>query len=142
MASRSNSTSTPRATSSGPSTRSGSSGSPSSCSTTACTANRPTRHRDRVILGDGERPSRTDRHPGGGFVGEVCDDGGEVAGAFVDGELAVGAGALAQDRVDVLDVLAGAELVDHVVDELQQLHGELPHRHLGALAEVDQLAVD
>ena len=47
-----------------------------------------------------------------------------------------------QDRVHVLDRLAALQLVDHVVHELEQLERELPHRHFGALAEVDQLAVD
>src|SRR6185436_17208537 len=35
-----------------------------------------------------------------------------------------------------------AEIIEHIVDELEQLEAELAHRDLAALAEVDQLAVD
>ena len=54
----------------------------------------------------------------------------------------VGAGAFGEDRVDVLGFLADAEFIQHVVDELEQFQGQEPERHLFALAEVDQLAVD
>src|SRR6266545_2485377 len=74
--------------------------------------------------------------------GEVLDHRLEAPGLAVDTELPVGAGALPEEGVDVLDLGARAELVDHVVDELQQLQRQLPHRHLSQLAEVDQLAVD
>ena len=43
-------------------------------------------------------------------------------------------------QLDVLDLLAAAELVDHVVDELEHLAEQLADGHLALLAEVDQLA--
>src|SRR5919199_6547386 len=52
---------------------------------------------------------------------QMVDDPGEVAGVPVDLQLAVGAGALAEDRVHVLHRLPGAQVVDHVVHELEQL---------------------
>ena len=42
----------------------------------------------------------------------------------------------------MVHVLAAAQLVDHVVHELDQLEGQIAHRHLGFLAEVDQIAVE
>jgi len=41
-----------------------------------------------------------------------------------DGELAVGAGAVFQDIVDVIDLLAAAEFVDLRVDEFKELEDE------------------
>src|SRR5690348_3254850 len=73
--------------------------------------------------------------------GQQLDHGSGVAATLVGGELAVGAGPLAQDRVHVLDRLSGAQIVDHIVDELEQLERQLAHRHLGLLAEVDELAL-
>src|SRR5439155_14663133 len=79
---------------------------------------------------------------GHGFGADVIDHGLQVAGPPVHLELAVGTGPLGQDGVDVFARLPGAQIVDHVVDELQELHGEVPVRHFGLLAEVDQLSVD
>src|SRR5437763_5735622 len=76
------------------------------------------------------------------FLDDEVDDVAEVAALLVRGELAVGAGAALHDLAGVVDLLAGAEAVDHVVDELEQLVEELAERHLRALAEVDQLPVD
>src|SRR5262245_2382397 len=53
-----------------------------------------------------------------------------------------GARALVHDPPHVIDLTPAAEIVHDIVDELDQLDGELAHRHLDALAEVDQLAVD
>src|SRR5260221_918346 len=64
-----------------------------------------------------------------------------MAGLPEHAELAIGARAVARDDAQVLDLLAGPELVDHVVDELEELLRELAHRYLGLLAEVDELRV-
>ena len=68
--------------------------------------------RHYVIRPPPARPaSGRQRHPDQGLAGDVVHHGPHVAAArLVDGQLPVGAGALAQDGVDVLDVLAGAEL--------------------------------
>src|SRR6266566_809455 len=55
-----------------------------------------------------------------GFGGQHLDDRARVAALLQDAQLAVGAGALGQDRVHVLDRLPRAQVVDHVVDELDQ----------------------
>ena len=47
----------------------------------------------------------------------------------IDRELPIGAGALAQHRMHVLDRPAALQVVHHVVDELEQLEGEVAHRH-------------
>src|SRR6266480_5444949 len=64
-----------------------------------------------------------------------------VAALLQHAKLPVGARPFGKDRVHVLDRLPRAQLVDHVVDELEQFDRQLAHRHLGLLAEVDQLAV-
>src|SRR6266566_2667498 len=78
----------------------------------------------------------------GGLRGEELDDSPRVAAVFQHAELPVGARSLRQDRVHILDRLSRAKLVDDVVHELEQLEREVAHRHLGLLAEVDQLAID
>src|SRR5436190_24081140 len=75
------------------------------------------------------------------FVDEPADDRAKVARFPVHLELPIGAGALGEDGVDVVERLAAAELVDHVVHELEQFDRQLAHRHLAALAEVDEQAV-
>src|SRR5438445_4043969 len=77
-----------------------------------------------------------------GLSGQHLDDRPRVAALLQDPELAVRAGALGQDRIHVLDRLPRTQVVDHVVDELDQLDREVAHRHLGLLAEVDELAID
>ena len=77
-----------------------------------------------------------------GFLNEVLHHRLEIAGPPVDRELAVGAGSLREHRMNVVDRLAAAKLVEHVVEELEQLDGESAHRDFRALAEVDQLAVE
>src|SRR5216684_5789698 len=69
-------------------------------------------------------------------------DGAQVAGLLVDAKLALGAGALVENGVHVLDGAAAAEVVDHVVDEGEQLDGKVAHGHFGLLAEIDELAFD
>src|SRR6266849_6852382 len=69
-------------------------------------------------------------------------DGAQVAGLLVDAKLALGAGALVENGVNVLDGAAAAEVVDHVVDEGEQLDGKIAHGHFGLLAEIDELAFD
>ena len=44
--------------------------------------------------------------------------------------------------MDVLDGLAGAEVIDHVVDELHELQCQVSHGNLCLLPEVDEAAVD
>src|SRR5216684_1270972 len=69
-------------------------------------------------------------------------DGAQIAGLLVDAKLAFGAGALVENGVHVLDGAAAAEVVDHVVDEGEQLDGKVAHGHFGLLAEIDELAFD
>src|SRR6476646_404653 len=76
------------------------------------------------------------------LVHHVLHDSLEIAGLPVDAELAVGAGAVLEDRVHVVDVLPAPQRVHHVVDERQQLEREIEPRHFGLLAEVDQAAVE
>src|SRR5262249_3275231 len=66
----------------------------------------------------------------------------EVAGVAIHIHLAFGAGAIRQNFPHVLALTPALEPIDDVVDEGQQLEREVAHRHLAALAEVDQLAVD
>src|SRR5688572_28392236 len=77
-----------------------------------------------------------------GLPDDVLHDRLQITGLAIDRELPIGAGPFREDGMDVVDRLAAAELVDDVVEELAQLDRELPHRHFGAFAEVDQLAVD
>src|SRR5713226_178660 len=72
----------------------------------------------------------------------MLHDGAQIAGLQVDAKLALGAGALVENGVHVLDGAAAAEVVDHVVDEGEQLDGKVAHRHFGFLAEIDELAFD
>src|SRR2546430_6267507 len=65
----------------------------------------------------------------------------EVPGLLPHADLAVRARPLADDRLEVLRLSAGPERVHDIVDELEKLHGQLLHRHLGLLAEVDELRV-
>src|SRR5207253_26128 len=48
---------------------------------------------------------------------------------------------LSHDLLHVFGLLTRAESVDHVVDELEELDGKVLHRHLGLLAEVDELGI-
>src|SRR5438105_15938938 len=73
---------------------------------------------------------------------EQLDHRTSVAAVLQDLQLAVRAGPLRQDRVDVLDRLPRAQLIHDIVDELDELDRELSHRDLRLLAEVDQVAVD
>src|SRR5205807_2372927 len=77
-----------------------------------------------------------------GFGREQLDHRTSVAAVLQDLQLAVRAGPLRQDRVDVLDRLPRAQLIHDIVDELDELDREVSHRDLRLLAEVDQVAVD
>src|ERR1043166_4737794 len=75
------------------------------------------------------RSARHDTSSGKGdavlrFLDDEVDDVAEVVPFLVRGELAVRAGAAAHDLACVVDLLARAEAVDHVVDELEQLRSE------------------
>src|SRR3984893_16924597 len=76
------------------------------------------------------------------FLDERLYDGAQVAGVAVHLHLPFRAGAVRQNFSHVLDLPPAVELVNHIVDELEQLHGKLAHRYFLALAEVDQLAVE
>src|SRR6266545_3916774 len=78
-----------------------------------------------------------------GLVADVVHDLLEIsARRLVDAQLSVGAGAVVQDPLDACDFLPRAELVDHVVHELEHFARELAKRNFLLLAEVDQLALD
>src|SRR5258706_2538620 len=72
----------------------------------------------------------------------MLHDGAQIAGLLVDAKLPLGAGAFVENRVNVFDGAAAAELVNDVVDEGKQLDGEIAHGHFSFLAEVDELAFD
>src|SRR5689334_16233446 len=69
-------------------------------------------------------------------------DRAQIARVAVHVHLALGARAVGENLLHVVHFPPAPEIADHVVDELEQLERELAHRHLAALAEVDQLAVD
>src|SRR5438128_1253500 len=48
-------------------------------------------------------------------------DGAQVVRPAVDRQLAIGARPFGEDRPHVLDLAPAAELVDHIVDELEEL---------------------
>src|SRR5437763_3342987 len=68
--------------------------------------------------------------------------GAQVASLLKDAELAFCAGAFVQYGVDVLDGTAAAKFIDHIVDEIEQLEGELAHGDFRFFAEIDELAFD
>src|SRR2546421_5134690 len=76
------------------------------------------------------------------FRDDVVDHVAQVVAPFVRRELTVGASVILHDLARIVDLFARAELVDHVVDELQQLIEQHRERHFLALAEVDQLSFD
>src|SRR5436190_1645357 len=73
-----------------------------------------------------------------GLGDDQVDHVAQIAALFECGELAVGAGIAAHDLPRVVDIGAGAELVDDVVDEFQQLVEQLAERHFLSLSEVDE----
>jgi hypothetical protein len=79
---------------------------------------------------------------GSGFRGHVVDDGFEAAGFAEDLELAIGAAALREHGVDVVDLGAAAQFVEDIVNESEVLEDEFANGHFGLFAEVDHLAVD
>ena len=64
-----------------------------------------------------------------------------MAGSLERADLAVRARPVARDHPEVLDLFARPERVEHVVDEREQLFGEVAHRYFRLLAEVDELRV-
>src|SRR5579859_1508317 len=76
------------------------------------------------------------------FVNQPSDDRLQIACLPEHRKLPIGACAVLDDPVDVLKRLPAPQLVHHVVHELEQLLGEVAHRHFGALAEVDQPLFD
>src|SRR5262245_63701991 len=79
---------------------------------------------------------------GAGFLDQPLHDRSQVARFPVDLELAIRTGALDQNLAHVFEGAPAAQLVDDVVHELEQLAGEIAHRHFLALPEVDQPSVD
>ena len=78
-----------------------------------------------------------------GLVYHALDDGLDVvARGFIGPKLAVGARTMVENPADVLDFVPAVQLVQHVVHELQILENQVPLRHLGLTAEVDQLPID
>src|ERR1700682_3285820 len=74
-----------------------------------------------------------------GLRNDVVDNGLQVVRFLEYGELAVGAGPASHDLAGILDILARAKLVHHIIDELEQFLQQDGERHFLALAEVDQL---
>src|SRR5688572_13440554 len=69
---------------------------------------------------------------GAGFIDDRSHHRPKVTSLPVDAQLPIGARPLREDRPDVLDLLAAPQLVDDVVDDLEQLDGEIAHRHFAA----------
>src|SRR5689334_18670030 len=76
------------------------------------------------------------------FLDDRLHDRTQVAGVAVHVHLALRARAVGQDLLHVVHLAAAPQIAHDVVDELDELQREIAHRHLAALAEVDQLAVD
>src|ERR1700684_2419367 len=66
----------------------------------------------------------------------------QVAGLLIDAQLTLRAGAVFENRMDVFDGAAAAEIVHDVIHEFEQLEGELAHGDFGLFAEIDELAFD
>src|SRR5271169_5911596 len=66
----------------------------------------------------------------------------QVARLLIDPQLALGAGAVFENGVNVFNGAAAAEVVDDVIHELEKLKSELAHGNFGFFAEIDQLALD
>src|SRR5580698_1184564 len=66
----------------------------------------------------------------------------QVAGLLIDAQLALGAGAVLENRMDVFDGAPTAKIVDDVIHEFEQLESELAHGDFGLFAEIDELAFD
>jgi hypothetical protein len=62
----------------------------------------------------------------------------EVFVLLVNSQLAVGAGALLQDLVEVRNAMPGAQLVHHIIHEVQQFIDQHARVDLFLLAEIDQ----
>ena len=71
----------------------------------------------------------------------MVDDRVQVAGLAEYAQLAVRAGPLLEQGIHVADLFSGAELVDDIVNELDQLQRQVAHWYLLLLAEVDQAAL-
>src|SRR5580658_8554197 len=76
------------------------------------------------------------------FRDEVFYDGFQVASLLIDAQLALRAGAVLENRMDVFDGAPAAEVVHDVIHEFEQLDGELAHGYFGLFAEIDELAFD
>src|SRR5882762_1555830 len=76
------------------------------------------------------------------FGNNIVHHGFEVFRAVVNLNLPVGAGALGQNLLHVVDLGAGAEFIHHVINEFEQLVDQVAGGDLLGFAEVDHLAVD
>src|SRR6266852_6107573 len=68
-------------------------------------------------------------HASASFFHEMLDYRAQVAGVLIDAELALGAGAFIENGVYVFHGAAAAEVVDDVIDEGEQLDGQIAHRN-------------
>src|SRR5207237_5521327 len=80
--------------------------------------------------------------PRAGLVDEPAHDRAQVAGVAIHLQLAIGARPLSQNCAHVLRRLAASQLVEHILEEVEQLDREIAHWHLLAAAEINQLTVD
>src|SRR3954465_1997597 len=80
-------------------------------------------------------------HAGTGLENEILHHRLQVARPAKHLELPIGTGAFPQHYVHVLDVLPASKIVDHIVNEFEQLQRQIAHRHFGTPTEVDKLAV-
>ena len=70
------------------------------------------------------------------------DDCLKIASLLIDAQLALGAGAVFQNGMDVFDRTAAAEIVHNIIDKIKKLESEVPHGNFSLFAEVDELALE
>ncbi len=66
----------------------------------------------------------------------------QVAGLLIDSQLALRAGAVFENGVDIFDRAAAAEIVHNVIDKIEEFERKFAHGNFGLFAEIDQLAFD
>jgi hypothetical protein len=76
------------------------------------------------------------------FRNQMPDDSLKIAGLLIDTQLALGAGAVFENGMDVFDGAAASEIVDDIIDKIEKFECEIAHGNFGFFAEVDELALD
>ena len=96
----------------------------------------------RCFLVDRVRRGSTGFSDAARFRNQVPDDSLKIAGLLIDAQLALGAGAVFQNGMDIFDRTAAAEIVHDIIDKIEKLESELAHGNFGLFAEVDEFTLD